>query len=135
MVVHMVLSRRSWSLARYPLFPFLFILGTEVFSRLLQRQFSLGLLKGIKMARSCFPITHILFVDDVTPRFLQSENFDFFTTSSELNIGSKIYFFLNNNSSELTELSQYIKILTSCSDIINTFKIITFVPHATLNNI
>jgi hypothetical protein len=45
--------------------PFLFILGTEVFSRLLQRQFSLGLLKGIKMARTCLPITHLLFSDNL----------------------------------------------------------------------
>jgi len=36
-----------------------------VFSRLLQRQFSLGLLKGIKMARTCLPITHLLFADNL----------------------------------------------------------------------
>jgi len=48
-----------------PLSPFLFILGTEVFSRLLQRQFSPGSLTGIKMARNCSPITHLLFTDDL----------------------------------------------------------------------
>jgi hypothetical protein len=48
-----------------PLSPFLFILGTEVFSRLLQRQFSLGSFKGLKMLRTCSPITHLLFVDDL----------------------------------------------------------------------
>jgi hypothetical protein len=48
-----------------PLSPFLFILGIEVFSRLLQRQFSLGSLKGIKMLKTCSPITHLLFVDDL----------------------------------------------------------------------
>jgi hypothetical protein len=36
-----------------------------VFSRLLQRQFSLGLLKGIKMAQTCLPITHLLFADNL----------------------------------------------------------------------
>jgi len=48
-----------------PLTPFLFILGTEVFSRLLFRQSSLGLLKGIKLERSCNPISHLLFADDL----------------------------------------------------------------------
>jgi hypothetical protein len=36
-----------------------------VFSKLLQRQSSLGLLKDIKMARTCSPITHLLFADDL----------------------------------------------------------------------
>jgi hypothetical protein len=39
-----------------PLSPFLFILGTEVLSRLLLRQESQGLLSGIKIARNCSPI-------------------------------------------------------------------------------
>jgi hypothetical protein len=47
-----------------PLSPFL-ILGIEVFSRLLQWQSSLSLLKGIKMAWTCYPITHLLFADDL----------------------------------------------------------------------
>ncbi|XP_059432574.1 uncharacterized protein LOC132165893 [Corylus avellana] len=48
-----------------PLSPFLFILGTEVISRLLLRQESHDLLKGIKIARNCSPITHLLFADDL----------------------------------------------------------------------
>jgi hypothetical protein len=44
--------------------PFLFILGTEVISRLLFRSESQDLLKGIKIAKNCSPITHLLFADD-----------------------------------------------------------------------
>jgi hypothetical protein len=45
--------------------PFLIILGTGVFSKLLQRQSSLGLLKGIKMAWACPLITHLSFTVDL----------------------------------------------------------------------
>jgi hypothetical protein len=48
-----------------PLSPFLFILGTEVLSRLLLRQESQGLLSGIKIARNCSPISHLLFAGDL----------------------------------------------------------------------
>lgn len=48
-----------------PLSPFLFILGTKVLSRLLHREEPLGLLTGIKIARNCISISHLLFVDDV----------------------------------------------------------------------
>jgi hypothetical protein len=48
-----------------PLSPFLFILGTEVISRLLIRLESQDLLKGIKIAKNCSLISHILFVDDL----------------------------------------------------------------------
>jgi hypothetical protein len=48
-----------------PLSPFLFILGTEVLSCLLLRNESQELLKCIKIARNCSPITHLLFTDDL----------------------------------------------------------------------
>jgi hypothetical protein len=48
-----------------PLSPFLFILGIEVMSRLLHLQESLELLKDIKIAQNCSPITHLLFADDL----------------------------------------------------------------------
>jgi len=48
-----------------PLSPFLFILGTEVLSRLFHHQESIGLLKGICTTKSCPPINHLLFADDL----------------------------------------------------------------------
>jgi hypothetical protein len=48
-----------------PLSPFLFILGADILSRLIVREENLGLLHGIKMARTCPPISHLLFADDV----------------------------------------------------------------------
>jgi hypothetical protein len=48
-----------------PLSPFLFILGTEVISRLLLRQESHDLLQGIKIARNCAAVSHLLFADDL----------------------------------------------------------------------
>jgi hypothetical protein len=43
-----------------PLSPFLFILGTEVISRLLHQN-----LQGFKISRRCFPLNHLLFADDL----------------------------------------------------------------------
>jgi hypothetical protein len=40
-------------------------LGTEVISRLLLRQESQDLIKGIKIARNCAPVSHLLFADDL----------------------------------------------------------------------
>jgi hypothetical protein len=48
-----------------PLSPFLFILGTEVISRLLLQQESHDLLKSIKIARNCTSVSHLLFADDL----------------------------------------------------------------------
>jgi hypothetical protein len=48
-----------------PLSPFLFILGSEILSRLIDREENKGLLHGIRMARSCPPISHLFFADDV----------------------------------------------------------------------
>jgi len=43
-----------------PLSPFLFIIGTEVLSRLFHQR-----LRGFKIARSCSPLNHLLFADDL----------------------------------------------------------------------
>jgi hypothetical protein len=48
-----------------PLSPFLFILGSKILSRLIEREENLGLLHGIRMTKSCPSISHLLFVDDV----------------------------------------------------------------------
>jgi hypothetical protein len=48
-----------------PLSPFLFILGTEVISRLLLWQESHDLLQGIKIACHCPTVSHLLFADDL----------------------------------------------------------------------
>jgi hypothetical protein len=48
-----------------PLSPFLFILGAEILSRLIEREESLAFLHGFKMARMCPPISLLLFADNV----------------------------------------------------------------------
>lgn len=48
-----------------PLSPFLFILGSEVFSRLLVHTESQDFLKGLKIAKICPIVSHLLFADDL----------------------------------------------------------------------
>jgi hypothetical protein len=48
-----------------PLSPFLFILGYEVFSRLMFKDERNGCLKGLRIAKNCPPIHHLLFADDL----------------------------------------------------------------------
>ena len=48
-----------------PLSPFLFILGFEVFSRLMFKEESNGSLQGLQIARNCSAIHHLLFPDDL----------------------------------------------------------------------
>jgi hypothetical protein len=55
------LFSQSWGLRQGdPLSPFLFIIGTEVISRLLHQS-----LRGFKIARSCSLLNHLLFADDL----------------------------------------------------------------------
>jgi hypothetical protein len=48
-----------------PLSPFLFILGTEVFSRLMFKEERNEFFKGLQIARNCTAIHHLLFADDL----------------------------------------------------------------------
>jgi hypothetical protein len=60
-------------------------LRTEVLSRLLIRQESQALLKGIKIARSCTPISHLLFVDDLI-LFAKATSLEAVNLNSYLNL-------------------------------------------------
>jgi hypothetical protein len=48
-----------------PLSPFLFILGSEVLSRLLFKEERNGSIHGLRIARNCPAIHHLLFADDL----------------------------------------------------------------------
>ena len=48
-----------------PLSPFLFILGLEVFSRLMFKEERNGSLRGLQIVRNCTAIHHLLFADDL----------------------------------------------------------------------
>ncbi|KAL3825541.1 hypothetical protein ACJIZ3_021570 [Penstemon smallii] len=48
-----------------PLSPYLFIIYTELLSRLLVKEESIGSFRGIKIARTCPLISHLLYADDL----------------------------------------------------------------------
>jgi hypothetical protein len=48
-----------------PLSPFLFILGTEVLSRLIMKEEAAGIIHGIKISRNSPPVSHLLYADDL----------------------------------------------------------------------
>ena len=48
-----------------PLSPFLFVLATEVLSRLIEREVSNNKIIGYKLALDLMPITHLQFADDL----------------------------------------------------------------------
>ncbi len=48
-----------------PLSPFLFILGSEVLSRLLHNAENMGSFKGFPLAPVCPKVSHLLFADDL----------------------------------------------------------------------
>lgn len=48
-----------------PLSPFLFIIFSELFSRLMLHFSSAGLLHGVKLARSTPFLDHLMFLDDI----------------------------------------------------------------------
>lgn len=55
----------TWGLRQGdPLSPFLFILGTEVLSRMFSRAERMRCIHGTKISRSTTPISHLLFADD-----------------------------------------------------------------------
>ena len=48
-----------------PLSPFLFVLGSEVFSRLLFKEERKCCMSSLKISRNCYAIHHLFFVDDL----------------------------------------------------------------------
>jgi hypothetical protein len=48
-----------------PLSPFLFIIGSEVFSRLMFREERAGFIEGLKISRNNSALHHLLFADDL----------------------------------------------------------------------
>ena len=48
-----------------PLSPFLFVLASEVLSKLIEREAASNKINGFKLVRDLAPITHLQFVDDL----------------------------------------------------------------------
>ena len=48
-----------------PLSAYLFIIGQEVFSRILDKEFTLKNIDGVKASASAPPITHVMYADDI----------------------------------------------------------------------
>lgn len=69
---------------RDPLSPFLFLIGTDVLSRLIMRAKSVGLIHGIKISRAAPPISHLLFADD-TMFFSRASAFEASTVVNIIN--------------------------------------------------
>ncbi|KAK9272796.1 hypothetical protein L1049_003174 [Liquidambar formosana] len=73
-----------------PLSPFLFILGAEVLSRGMQKEFENGNIGYYYTPRGCPPVTHLLYADDVA-------------------------IFLNGKKSSILGMRKFLERYTSCS--------------------
>ena len=97
---------------RDSLSPFLFIIGSEIFARLLQRAEYAGNLQGIKFAPRCPQITHLQFADDLlilakanttnVETILQCLNSYQACSGQKINLSKSEIIFSKNTNSRLT---------------------------------